>query len=58
MHVLQSNFCCRKFILNLGSATAPVPAAHGPTKLQQLLNPNKPETRLLCTQQHALTYLG
>lgn len=29
MHVLQSNFCCRKFILNLGSAAAPVTAALG-----------------------------
>lgn len=29
MHVFLSNLCCQKFILYLGSAAAPVPAAHG-----------------------------
>lgn len=29
MHVFLSNLCCLKSILHLGSAAAPVPAAHG-----------------------------
>lgn len=28
MHVFLSNFSCRKSVLNLGSAAAPVPGAH------------------------------